>query len=289
MYIYQYGFYSQTVQEQVSNLKADVKQCCGQHIRRVDRFIQLSLIGAHQCIGAARKLNNCALYLSSAEGSKSNTIAAIKEVFIEHNPLMPLDFIRQVSNVACYHVAQTLDIENIGLFVASPTAPLEKALHLAELDLLDADCEEAFVGLVDECAEPIAAQRNLLQATVQEPIGESSFWLLLGLAKEQAIAKVEENRVFHSAQALLEAIQSKINQRTQIAVSRNVSTDAKEVLSLLNVPLWGYSESLPLQKSQTGYAVDSFMQQDKNTKLLHIDASEEGLLYLLSIEKVESR
>ena len=60
MYILNSAVYYLEVDQEIQNLKQEVKDSCKKHVRRIDRFIQLSLIGSHRCALAHRWMN-CAV------------------------------------------------------------------------------------------------------------------------------------------------------------------------------------------------------------------------------------
>lgn len=288
MYIYALGDFRQQVNDTVAELKEDVKSSCGKHVRRIDRFIQLAMIGSHRCVaGLTLPANECDLYLASADASKSNTVAALNQVFVEQQPIMPLNFVNLVSNAAVFYIAQSLNINGTSLFVSSENSPLEKALTLAEMDLADAPSRRALVGIVDECCTPVIAQRHLFNAGDADLLGESSIWLLTGNTKDGAIAQIHSNRTVFGITALINLIKSYLEQDAVIAASRTVNADALSALESLGCKIWHYSDNLPLQNGTSAYAVADFLSGKVDAKrLIHIDCNETGLFQLLLIESL---
>lgn len=287
MYIYAYGAFHNTVTDQLAPLKAHVKESCGQHVRRIDRFTQLAIIGASRCAKEQTTSDHCNLYLSSADTAKTNTVKALQQVFIEKQPIMPLQFVNMVSNAASFYIAQLLQLQGAGLFINSQYAAFEKALSLAALDLADNSCQQALVGIVDECAEPIALQRKLLDSDADAAIGESSFWLLTGRNVDKAIATIEANRVFNCWEEAKSFIAETVDKNTLIATAASLLNAHKQDLSRLDAVAWPYWETLAVQNGQIGYALQPFLAADKEqSRLLHIERSACGHFHILLVQRL---
>lgn len=288
MYIYAYGAFQQDVFDQLPALKEQVKLSCGQHVRRIDRFTQLAIIGASRCVIGQSVKPHCNLYLSSADTAKTNTVKALHQVFVEKQPIMPLQFVNMVSNAASFYIAQLLQLHGAGLFINSQYAALEKALRLAALDLADNSCQQALLGIVDECAEPIALQRKMLNAEAPHAIGESSFWLLTGLNADQALASIEDNRVFTCWDDAKAYIDSVADATTLIAAAASLLNEQRNYLQGLDAPYWSYSDTIARQNGQIGYALQPFLAKEKQQKrLLHIERSAHGHFHLLLVQRFD--
>lgn len=287
MYIYASGAFQQPIYDELPSLKEEVKQSCGRHVRRIDRFIQLAMIGSHRCINGQTLAHPCSLYLASSDGCKTNTVSALHQVFVEQQPLMPLNFVNLVSNAAAFYVAQSLDIDGASLFVISTAGAFEKALNMAALDLSDGTTDQALVGIVDECAAPIALQRQLLGVPEPNPVGESSFWLLTGTSAENAIAVIHDNRTVNGWPAVLSWLQQHADDDACIASGADLSAEQHATINALSGRDWSYTDVLPSQHGQTGYAVDAFLNQPQlGKRLLHIGYSSDGLFQLLLLERL---
>lgn len=287
MYIHSVGDFRQQVIDDVANLKDDVKESCGKHVRRIDRFIQLSMIGSHRCVKNHTLAADCDLYLASADASKSNTINALHQVFVEKQPLMPLNFVNLVSNAAVFYVAQSLEINGTSLFISSENSPLEKALALAALDLADGSGKQALVGVVDECCTPVCSQRHLYGADDNAVTGESSIWFLASSDVNGAIAKITANRTVFGIDALLAHLATLSDKSSVIAAGRSLQQDVLAALANVPARLWHYSQNIPLQNGVSAYAVADFLQSlSDESRLIHLECNETGLIQLLVVDKL---
>ena len=286
IYIYASGSFYQAIEDQLFSLKAEVKASCGKHIRRVDRFTQLALIGAHRCRQDITVEHPCGLYLSSGDGPQTNTIDSLQTTFLDRQPLMPLNFVNMVSNAAAFYVAQSLAVDGANIFVSSPSFALDKALQLAELDLLDGSIRQALVGCVDECAAPLYLQRDLLGLAKDAPVGEGSYWFLVGASADNALAVIRKNLYLPDWQAVQQVLAEHANTDYCFAAGHGLQTEHRSWLQGLTGEFWPYTDALARHNACTGFAVDGFLQQRPEKQLLHIDRSNEGHFSLLLIERL---
>ena len=93
-------------QEPLPPLKERVRDVTGETVRRIGRFIQLSLIGAGHCLHGQTAPAETAVYLSSGRGDLEVTLDVLTQMIVDGQPPKPLSFINTVSNSACYYVAR---------------------------------------------------------------------------------------------------------------------------------------------------------------------------------------
>jgi len=167
------------IDDAVPPLRDAVKQACGVSVRRVNRLIQLALIGACRCASGRRLDPGCGLYLASGQGALQDSVDVFTQMFVDGQAPKPISFVNTLSNTACFYVAKILGLEGPNQFVSASTFPLESALSLALLDLARGRVQQALVGGVDECVLPLADHRKRLRTEPDAPLGEGSHWLLL--------------------------------------------------------------------------------------------------------------
>lgn len=282
-YIYASGAFHHAISDQLPELKDTVKASCGKHVRRIDRFIQLALIGSHRCMQGRTPALPCSLYLSSGDGPKSNTITALRQVFLHNEALMPLQFINLVSNAAAFYIGQALALQGGSLFLSSSSFAIDKAMQLAALDLADGSCQQALVGCVDECADPIHVQREMLGLADDAAVGEGSYWFLLGNDAGNAIARIRAN-VHFADRASADAWLQQHGRADCVAPGKGIADAA--YLAAYGRP-WHYQQQLAAHNSSTGYALDAFLHDASlGNSLLHIDCSKEGHYQLLLVERL---
>ncbi len=163
LYLYAASQFSHTVEHTLVDLKPLIKQYCGRSFRRIDRFIELALLGAGQCTQQISLSADTRLMLCSDQGAISNPINTLHQLFDQHTAPMPFSFINTLGNSACFYIAQHLGLKSGALCVSRGQQSFEAGLQLAELELTAIHTQaRMLIGAVDECPPPAAEQRQRL-------------------------------------------------------------------------------------------------------------------------------
>lgn len=294
MYILSSGsLYNEINDNELLNLKTLVIETCGKKFRRIDRFIQLALVGSHRCTQGQNLLGDTGLYLGSGEGPKSNIHKSLELVYKHKEPLMPLNFINMVSNASSFYIAQALEISGANIFASDQHFAFNRALKLAELDMQSSATSMALVGCVDECSEPLDIQKRLLGAKPEDSIAEGSYWLLLSKNKDGAVAQVTHNHHYASLQDAANALDAYAQANTGeasnlLAIGEGIDNNDKAQLSkIANIDLWEYQSDIAISRNHTGYALTTFLTE-KNThnRLLHLSRDNFDNYNIVAIERV---
>lgn len=171
-----------------ANLRDRLAAVCAKRPRRIDRFIELSLLGSGLCV-ANMPLgidvdDQTALYISSGLASMSNVVKVQQQIFVHGEPPKPASFINTLSNSAGYHVARNLGMTGKNIFVSRQNSSFEAILQLAALDFATGASAAALLGVVDECPSPLANQRQRMRLEEGAPLAEGSHWFLLQPASQ---------------------------------------------------------------------------------------------------------
>ncbi|MFT3929828.1 MAG: beta-ketoacyl synthase N-terminal-like domain-containing protein [Spongiibacteraceae bacterium] len=182
------GNYRETIDSDVPDLKPLLKATLGASVRRIDRFIQLALIGAARCIHSARHIDaeqsiqppsDTAIYIASGRGDMEITVEVQRDLFVNGHEPKPLNFINTVSNAASFYIAQSFGLCGRNQFIANRHWAFEVALQSALLDLQLGNIDSALVGVVDVVVPPIAEHRQRLKLSETTTLAEGSHWLWL--------------------------------------------------------------------------------------------------------------
>ena len=166
------------------SLEQDLRAVCREHHRRVDRFIQLALLGAARC-AAGRSLDaDCFLYLGSGVGPEGNNIVVQEQICRDHLLPRPFNFVNTLGASATFYVAKDLGLNGQAWWVARRGASLEALLELAFADMELGLCSQALVGVVEECPAPYEDHRRRVGAPADAVLAEGSHWLLLDARSE---------------------------------------------------------------------------------------------------------
>ena len=263
------------------NLRPDVNTICREKFRRIDRFIQLCLLGSARCMQAIESISHnsrTGLYIGSRFAAMSNTIEVQEQMFLHGQAPKPVNFINTLSNSAGYYVARNLQLKGKNLFVSRQNASLEAALSLAQLDLQSGQIEQALVGVVDEGVLPLADHCQRMGIPANTAIGEGSHWFLLRpTSKTQALATITDIDTFHDQSDLQTWLSDKATLRNHfIYCDRNVKTS-----KLINdLPMENYKPALQYYPSRTGGVLLRFIQTHKKQALITICADEAGRFHV---------
>lgn len=166
-------------EEEAVDLLALLHQSGGPRLRRSNRYIALTLLGARACVQGRSLDRECGVYLGSGLGNIAETVAMMVPVLEQGDAPMPFSFINVSSNMAGFTLAQQFSLHGRNLAVARRDNAFAAALELALRDLHAGRVGQALVGAVDECVWPLDRHRQRLQLPSQTPLIEGSGWLLL--------------------------------------------------------------------------------------------------------------
>lgn len=216
--------------EQPDSLRELVKAVCPHVPRRINRLIELGLMGAHRCVTGRPLPEDTAIYMAFTSGCIADSAALVQEV-ARGQPPMPVTFINVSSNMAGFYIAASLGLHSGNQVVSSNDFAWESALELA---MLGTDCGRGLLlGAVEECAWPLAEHRERLGLAPGAAILETSQWLLADRAAAAPIAMLYWIRRFGDDAALKEFLrQPSWPKTTQIRVSDAQTASATERLGL---------------------------------------------------------
>ncbi|VAW90099.1 hypothetical protein MNBD_GAMMA17-1634 [hydrothermal vent metagenome] len=289
--IYATSNYHHNITNNLPSLKEQVKEACGQNIRRIDRLTQLALIGACQCNKQVAIPPQTSLYLVSMYGAFNNSLTIFKQMYQETLPPGPLKFVNTVGNAACFHISKQLALDSSSLFISRSHFLLEACIKLAHLDLSARQTTTALIGLVTEARHSIDIHRQGLNTEEATP-KEVSQWMLLsydmpGLEPMAKIIHVKEPMRFSE---LLAWIKMQFEQQNAYQVHLMISSNAtskkhSEVASQLGTAIKQTITSI--QDSCHTLDIFNFIEQKATgpTLLIYIDTDNRDRWSAISIEK----
>ena len=168
------------------SLEADLGELCREPFRRIDRFIQLALLGSARCIAGQMLRPECGIYLGSGLGPIGNNIVTQQQLIRDREIPKPFNFINTLGSSAGFYVAKNLGLSGQNLFISRRRASLEAVLNLAMADLQRGAVEQALVGVVEEVTLPLSVQRQRQELPATQSLAEGSHWLLLQSGQQTA-------------------------------------------------------------------------------------------------------
>lgn len=176
-------------------LKAMVRDECQGSYRRIDRFIQLSLLAGARCLKAAQVNEqvlppSSPLVLSSGQGPTSNNIGVQECLFRDRQEVKPLQFVNTLSNAAGFYMMKEAGLDGASLFVNRSRMPLEAAVQTASSELA-VDCPvDVLLGVTDELSYPLSDQRLRMGLPDEAVLAEGSYCFYLSNTPQHACASI---------------------------------------------------------------------------------------------------
>ncbi|MGV3708152.1 MAG: beta-ketoacyl synthase N-terminal-like domain-containing protein [Gemmatimonas sp.] len=165
------------------SIDARVNAVTRERYRRIDRFVQLTLLGAAECARGAALARDCGLYLSSGVGPITSNVLVQDAIHRDSRMPMPFSFVNTLGSSACYHVAKELELTGEAIMVARGETSFSAALACAHADLASGVSSQILIGAVEECVLPTERHRALLRRDASMNVAEGSHWLLLERAE----------------------------------------------------------------------------------------------------------
>jgi hypothetical protein len=200
--------------EALPSLDEALKPLSREHFRRIDRFIQLSLLGSARCVAGRSLTADCGLYLGSGHGPVGNNISTQEQLIRDHRLPKPFNFVNTLGNSAGYYVAKNLGLSGQNLFISRRGASFQAVLDAAWVDMESGALRQALVGVVEEVTLPLTEHRRRQGLAPDTLVAEGSHWLLLekdaavGHSMERSHASHHEAQprpaVFHDSIAAAE-------------------------------------------------------------------------------------
>jgi hypothetical protein len=254
-----------------------IRAACREPYRRVDRFIQLAVLGAARC-GAGQDLGpDCALYLGSGIGPEGNNIVVQEQICRDRLLPRPFNFVNTLGSSATYFVAKDRGLTEQGWWACRRGASLEALLTLALADLELGVCRRALVGVVEECPAPYEDHRARCHAPAGAALAEGSHWLLLEAGAGSNGLELREG----SAMELLEALAAAWRPGDRLAFGPQVPAELQaRTVALLGAAPFG--ADLPFHDSLAAARVTAWLAGQPSGRL-HLLCGDPARLSLLSL------
>jgi hypothetical protein len=150
-----------------------------EHFRRIDRLIELALVGSGECAAGKTLAPDCGLYISSGIGPIGSNVIVQDAVSRDAKLPMPFNFVNTLGSSAGYYVGKNLGLTGESTFVSRRGAAFAAALTCAVADISAGVVSQALVGAIEECLLSPRRFRELLALPAGAVPAEGSHWLLL--------------------------------------------------------------------------------------------------------------
>jgi len=284
IYVHAAGLHNSISSGELPDLKTELKTISGKSYRRIDRFIELAIIGAHKAVAGYELEPDTALFLTSGQGDIPVFERVRRQRYFQKMMSKPVDFVNLASNTAGFYVSSHLGIAGANLFLSHKHFPVQMALLLAQSELELGKQSAILLGGVDVWLENRELARKLLGVDAVTELGEGSNWLLLSREPAGALATLQVNSGRLSLAQIKVEI-GKLEPGTSLAFSGNLSDFViSELLALRgDLQRFNYEQSCTYYETQPLYVVNKFLV-DAAGKLLYIDSDDEAFM-AIRIEK----
>lgn len=263
-----------------NDVRAELAALSGRSFRRINRFIELSLLGAIRCRQQLPAMaQHAALYLCTDTGMLADTTRIVGAMLSEHRVPTPFEFMNVSGPMAAFSVAQALNLEGPQLTVHRSHATFESALQL--LTLRSAPHRQALVGFVEEGCWPLAEQRERLHWP-RGVLAECSHWFYFDADASAPLAQVDWCRRFLDWESLRAGL-ADLDRSDLVLGASEVSRNTADLdgwareLSIRAVhrPL----EAPTYSGGLVALSLGGFVLESAAPRLLHINRASDGSYY----------
>ncbi|NPU83538.1 MAG: hypothetical protein HPY65_03535 [Syntrophaceae bacterium] len=268
-------------------LKEELARVSTAYFRRINRYILLSLIGAHRCVAGRTVPADTAVYLTTERGNLGETEAVLRQIFRQHSLPMPYSFINTMSNTASFYVAQGLGAAGPNLSISDRLLSFERGIELLTVDFRRGRARSALLGGVDE-ANPSAVH---FERTYGIPAGsvrgvEGSAWLWVTDEPEGSIGRILGTGAVRDAAEGAIWLRERTGRSPVIAYGLSVPAAAREAWSRTvgAVDEFDYLSGHGWFDSATALGISRFVQDCPGRLLLHVTCDRPGRYTLAAVE-----
>ncbi|WP_084419717.1 hypothetical protein [Henriciella litoralis] len=277
-----------------SSLTDMVKQAFNARIRRIGRFIQLSLVGAADCIGTRDLPKNVDVYLASGAGDMSVTEDVLERIVRLKQPPKPLSFINTVSNATCFYLARQFGFTGASSIVSRRRLPLQAALRTAFIEARTGAGGLPLVGSVEEGTSPMDVHKRRVEPPPGAVLHEGSWWFLFEQPcqpdnmPDAAIAAMTSVSFLEDMDAVSQALKDGQNSAlpTRLTVGSwlseaDIERLTRDRLDDITLPKTGWHDSI------AGRDLADLLRVPvtQKTRLLHLDREPDGAFALVEFVK----
>ena len=265
--------------EPATSLREPLRAACANAPRRLNRIIELSLIGAHRCVAGRPLAPDTAIYLACTHGTVADIVTLVDAV-CRGTPVMPVTFINLSSNMAGFYVASTLGLHSGNHVGSANEVPFE-----ATLDLARSHHTPFLLGAVEECSWPLDAHRQRLGVAPGTPLLEASHWLWIDPSAAAPIAFIDSLERFPDSASLVAYLRA---QRPSANCAVSISGASPEVAAAVHAAAGLSAAPLAEPAGYTGMPTAQkcldFVRNGRG-ELLQLSATAAGAWYAMKLSR----
>ncbi len=245
--------------------------------RRVNRLIELALLGAHRCAGGRQLPAQSALFLGVTSGCIDDAAKLVRAV-AANKPPTPISFINVSSNMAGYYTAASLGLQGENQVVAHAEFPWEATLQLAIIS----GQAPLLIGAAEECVWPLDQHRLRMALPAGQALLESSHWLCADPESTDASTLLRACRTFTDDSQLTSWLQDNpLPSHTRLSLA---GTTAELPAVVASLPRWRDTAPAGFSGLRAASQCCEFVASGQTGSLLHLSRGNSGGWAALLIE-----
>lgn len=290
MYIQRYATYNLPRFENPDDYKDELKKHTNFYLRRSNKFIMLSLLGAHKCMKDVSYPEEVPVYLATESGNIEDTEVVLAQIYHKKAFPKPINFINTMSNVASFYVAQSLNIVGRNIMVSSKNLSFERALELLKAEFLTGTAACGLVGSVDTAV----FTNELFEKKFRRPASkyrlvESSSWFYITGDSENALARIDTIKSCKdrdSAEAWIR--EQSFGENTVYSMGVFIDDAEQEQWRSIFPNHWEYDyiSGIGYNDSITASGVASFIKGNIAQRLVNINKDYQGRYVIMVVVKL---
>ena len=278
------GHYLQEIDkgEDLPNLKPLLDAVCQQRFRRIDRFIQLALLGAGRCCEQLALDGDMPIYIGSGTGPVSNNILVQEQLQRGHLP-KPFNFVNTLGSSTGYYVASALGLSAFtqNQFVSRRHYTLQALLVLAATDMQLGLYKQALVGVVEECSLPLSEHRQRQGIEDTRSLAEGSHWFLLSCADDNSQGLQLAVSRFNTSATMLDALAAQWQEGDRYATGSGILADFSQQLRARVPAALALEIELPFHDTPDAALLGVFASSGADYRLHVISGDDKNGWYLI--------
>jgi len=267
-------------------LKEEIGRYTSETFRRVNRFILLSLLGAHQCVYKHTLDPDTGIYVATEHGNLGETAAILDEIFVSRSLPKPFGFINTMSGTAAFYLARSLGLLGRNITVSAQHLSFERALELLTADFAVGVVRSALIGGADEALR----SRTALESETNRGwnVVDGSAWFYVKTEKDGACASFTDMRSFRDVTSFNKWI-GEYEGTTEHIVSFGAMMGNKEAAVLRDTirpaAEFDYLDEYGYSGSATTCGIGLFVKMFRQKTLLHINRDQRGHYTIVKVER----
>jgi len=285
IYIHRASAFTAEANNSIDFLKAEIGRYTKENFRRVNRFILLTLLGAHQCITAHTLDDDTAIYLTTEHGNLGETADVLDEIYAVGSLPKPFGFINTMSSTAAFYLAQNLGIRGRNITVSSQHLSFERGLELVNVDFAGGAERNALIGGVDEASLAETALEGCADRGWR--MVDGSGWFYVKSERQGACGAFTEVRSFGDWSSCVRWMRERERSVVDmVAFGALIGNEEAASLREMVEPAaeFDYLSEYGYSGSATACGVSMFMKLFPGKTLLHINRDRRGSFAVIEVK-----